>query len=335
MTAHDVPDFRHPDAPDAVAEEMQALRDRLDQVVPVKRTVDRNILIATWNIRAFGGVSQTWVSGDSVSPKRNWRGMHAIAEIISRFDVIAIQEIKPDLTGMRALMQMLGPNWSFLVTDVSKGSKGNAERMGYVFDQTRVQLSGLAGELVAPHDHVVLAELSPEHPFRQFARTPYAVSFRAGHDTFTLVTMHVIFGEADERTPELAAIANWLADWANDARRMHHNLLLLGDFNIDREGDANFEAFTSTGLTVPDALTGLPRTVFDSGKPNPEKFYDQIAWFETGSRRMLTMDYRTAGNLDFTDLLFQAEPKLPKKSMSYRVSDHLPLWAEFRASVEG
>ncbi len=272
-----IPDFRHPDAPTAVAKEMQDLRDRLDQIVPIKRTVDRNILIATWNIRAFGGVSETWVSSDKDSPKRNWCGMHAIAEIISRFDVIALQELKPDLTGMRALLNMLGPNWSFLVTDVTKGSKGNTERMGYIFDQTRVTLSGLAGELAAPFDHAILAELSPEQPFRQFARTPYAVSFRAGHDTFTLVTMHVIFGEADERTPELRAIANWLADWADDERRMHHNLLLLGDFNIDREDDANFKAFTSTGLTVPDALKGLPRTVFDSGRANPKKFYDQIA----------------------------------------------------------
>jgi hypothetical protein len=30
-----------------------------------------------------------------------------------------------------------------------------------------------------------------------------------------------------------------------------HNLLALGDFNIDRIGDPLFEAFTSTGLTPP------------------------------------------------------------------------------------
>ncbi|MEM8550647.1 MAG: endonuclease, partial [Verrucomicrobiota bacterium] len=175
---------------------MAELRAGLDRSVPAKRTIDRNILIATWNIRAFGGITDSWISQNNDSPKRNWRGMHAIAEIISRFDVVAIQEIKRELTALRSLVSMLGSNWSFLVTDVSQGIKGNSERMGFVFDQTRVSLSGLAGELAAPDDPEFLADLSPEHPFRQFARTPYAVSFNAGHDTFTLVTMHVIFGNA-------------------------------------------------------------------------------------------------------------------------------------------
>lgn len=158
------------------------------------------------------------------------------------------------------------------------------------------------------------------------------MSFAAGHDTFILVTAHILFGDADERTPELRAIARWMADWADEEQRLHHNLLLLGDFNIDRHGDANFEAFASTGLSVPEALLNLPRTVFDSGEPDPDKFYDQIAWFEQGRRHQLTLEFQSGGNVDFTDLLFQAEPALSKQSMSWRVSDHLPLWVEFRCS---
>ena len=314
------------DAPEAVRNEMSRLRDQLDRTIPPKREVDRNLLVGTWNIRAFGGLTEKWVSSESDSPKRNWRGLAAIAEIVSRFDVIAIQEIVGDLGALRALMKTLAPNWNFLMTDVSLGGKGNNERLGFLFDQRRVQLSGLAGELAVPDDPDVLAALSPDAPFRQFARTPYAVSFRAGRDTFILVTMHVIYGaSAEDRTPELKAIAQWMRDWADRTKRWHHNLIVLGDFNIDREGDANFDAFTSTGLMVRDELHAIPRTIFDSSGP---KFYDQIAWFEGE----LTMEVNQAGGIDFSDLLFQAEPELTRRSMSYRVSDHLPLWVEFRGS---
>lgn len=167
-----LPDIRDPAAPEAVRVEMAKLRAALDATIPIKRAVDRNLLIATWNIRAFGGLTPTWRSDDDDSPKRNWRGLHAIAEIVSRFDVVAIQEVRRDLTALRTLVATLGSNWSFLVTDITRGTKGNVERMGFVFDTARVQLSGLAGELAAPDDEEVLAELSPERPFRQFARTP-------------------------------------------------------------------------------------------------------------------------------------------------------------------
>ncbi|NIV96580.1 endonuclease, partial [candidate division KSB1 bacterium] len=52
------------------------------------------------------------------------------------------------------------------------------------------------------------------------------------------VTLHVIFGkEAEDRVPELKAIAEWLAEWAKDINAWGHNLIALGDFNIDRKGD--------------------------------------------------------------------------------------------------
>jgi hypothetical protein len=40
-----------------------------------------------------------------------------------------------------------------------------------------------------------------------------------------------------ERILELKGIARWMADWAKRSNRWHHNLLALGDFNIDRQGD--------------------------------------------------------------------------------------------------
>ncbi len=318
-------------APAAVQAEMATLRSRLDAEIPARR-IDRNLLIATWNLRAFGGLTEKWASGDKDSPKRNWRGLAAIAEIVSRFDVIAIQEIIGDLAALRTLMKTLGPDWDFLITDTNLGVKGNNERTGFLFDTRRVRLSGLAGELSAPDDPAVLAALSPDRPFRQFARTPYAVSFRAGRDTFILVTTHILYGAAaEDRTSELRAIGQWLADWAEQTSRFSQNLLLLGDFNIDRQGDANYAAFVAGGLDIPPELHAVPRSIFGP-RDGSGSFYDQIAWFAEGTTRKLALEYVTAGGFDFSDILFQSEPKLSRLSMSFRVSDHLPLWAEFRSA---
>ena len=121
-----------------------------------------------------------------------------------------------------------------------------------------------------------------------------------------------------------------MAEWAGRSNRWHHNLLTLGDFNIDRKDDALWQAFTSTGLTVPDDLQSVPRTIFaDPDNPTLDKYYDQIAWFQTGSgSRKLSMNYLQAGGFDFLPYVY-GDTNLTKSSISYRMSDHYPLWAEF------
>ena len=215
------------------------------------------------------------------------------------------------------------------MTDVTLGAAGHNERMAFLFDTDRVRASGLACELVVPPEW--LEEIGRDALRNQFARTPYAVSFRAGTTTFILVALHVDYGnESAERIPELRAIAKWMADWAARSNRWHHNLLTLGDFNIDREGDELWGAFTSTGLTVPEDLRRVPRSIFaDPEHPALDKFYDQIAWFETGGgSRRLSMDYVQGGHFDFLPYVY-TNTNLSRNSVSYRISDHYPLWVEF------
>jgi len=283
--------------PPNVQRDLDALRAALDTVIPAK-TPD-NLLLATWNIRSFASLTRKWTASAGDSPKRDLRALRAIIEILSRFDVVAIQELKGDLRALRDAMRFLGEGWSFLMTDVTLGEEGNDERLAYVFDATRVRPSGLAAELVVPPER--LDRLDPGALRQQFARTPYAVSFRRAGATFILVTLHIMFGEASaDRIPELQEIADIFRDWARRSNRWHHNLLCLGDFNIDRRGDALFDAFTSTGLAVPEVLLNLPRTIFDDpGDPNDDSFYDQIAWFASGSNALIDLHLRNGGSFDF------------------------------------
>jgi len=131
------------------------------------------------------------------------------------------------------------------------------ERMAFVFDIQRLKPSGLACELVVPQEW--LEEIGDGALQRQFARTPYAVSFKAEEATFILTTLHVTYGRSSaERIPELVGIARWMRNWADRESAWSHNLIALGDFNIDRQGDPLWAAFTSTGLTVPATLLSCP-----------------------------------------------------------------------------
>jgi endonuclease/exonuclease/phosphatase family metal-dependent hydrolase len=314
--------------PEEVLADLLRLRLALDDDVPAK-ALDHNLLIATWNLRAFGDLTEKWEIAEGDSPKRDLHSLQCIAEIVSRFDVVAIQEAKDNIKALRHMLKMLGPNWSLSLTDVTVGAPGNAERMAFLFDTRRVQLSGLACEIVVPQEQ--LRPIEPGALQRQFARTPYAVSFRSGEKTFILITLHVLYGEnEEERLPEIRAIAQWLAQWARDINSWDHNLIALGDFNIDRKGDALHDAFVSTGLDIPDDLQDAPRTIFsDPEKPELNKFYDQIAWFMgRNGLPALSLQYSKGGYFDFTKAALTTR-ELAKAELSWRISDHYPLWAEF------
>jgi exonuclease III len=322
-----VPDLITDPPPRDVVDEIAELSAALGRVVPAKRP-GGNLLIGTWNVRAFDRVSPRWRSVEGDSPIRDLSNVLAIAEVVRHFDVVAIQEVRRSAEAFLAMMQALGPGWAFLVTDVTVGREGNNERLAFVFDRGRVRPSGLACELVVAAETAGIPEVALQG---QFARTPYAVSFACGDGTFTLVTLHVTYGQAaQDRVPELLEIARWLADWATSGDDWGTNLIALGDFNIDRKDDPLYQAFTSTGLRPPDALNLVPRTVFDdpdpAAPPNHRHFYDQIAWFaDAHGVPALSLGFANAGMFDFAEGLIPAESPL---QLSWRISDHFPLWVE-------
>jgi len=96
------------------------------------------IRLATWNIREFDSNNY----GNRVP-----ESFHYIAEIISQFDLVALQEVRRDLNALIRLMKILGPDWSYIATDVTEGRKGNKERMAFVFNRRKVWFRKVAGEL--------------------------------------------------------------------------------------------------------------------------------------------------------------------------------------------
>ncbi|MBP6531820.1 MAG: endonuclease/exonuclease/phosphatase family protein [Bacteroidia bacterium] len=308
----------------ATLSNLDQLSKDLDLKIPAKK-LEKNLLIATWNIRAFGDITRKEKSTTNDSPKRDFHSILCIAEILKRFDVIALQEVKANIKGLRDTLKVLGNNYALILTDVNEGEAGNSERMAYIFDTRRVQLSGLACELVVPQEWINTA--SNEALTEQFVRSPYAVSFKAFSQTFILVTLHILYGKSSkDRIKELSGIAKWMANWASDINVYHQNLICLGDFNIDERGDLLNKTFIQSGLHIPAELQNenVTRSIFDE-----TKFYDQIAWFNNAQNiPNLSLKFKSGGNYNFLDTALKNRT-LTKQSLSFMMSDHFPLWAEF------
>ncbi|MBI9091964.1 MAG: endonuclease/exonuclease/phosphatase family protein [Desulfobacterium sp.] len=114
--------------------------DRPDNMEPPSDR-SRFLRIATWNIREFDSSSYGYRSQESKA---------YIAEILSHFDLIALQEIRRDLDALDDVKRLLGPNWDYIATDVTEGASGNKERMAFLFNRNKVWFRNVAGELTLP-----------------------------------------------------------------------------------------------------------------------------------------------------------------------------------------
>ena len=111
------------------------------------RTLKKTLLLATWNIRDFD--SNKFKQGPRVE-----ESYYYIAEVISNFDLVALQEINERLWPIKKVLGILGPNWDFITTDVNTASGGNQERLAFVFDKRKVFFRKIAGEIIIPKSNL-------------------------------------------------------------------------------------------------------------------------------------------------------------------------------------
>ncbi|MGD8717333.1 MAG: endonuclease/exonuclease/phosphatase family protein [Candidatus Zixiibacteriota bacterium] len=323
-----------------VTRKLIQLRKALRAEVP-RKTVDETLLLATWNIREFD------------SPGYGIRSQEAIfylAEIASAFDVIAIQEVREDLTALRRLKKILGPEWDFVVTDVNKQEGGNKERMAFLYDKRKVWFKNEAGEIVLPADTLITYTPKPGEgkkqgkvQKRQFVRSPFVVAFQAGWLRFKLCTVHIFWDDKsrrglEHRRQEIEKLATFLSERADDEIKKGidegYHYILLGDFNIHGLTHATMDALTSNGFEVPNGL-------LDSDKLKRDHFYDQIAFKPRKRKLELGDSHPNAGVFDFFDWVYRDDEedvyrplmgkyKLYKRWRTYQMSDHPPLWVELK-----
>lgn len=114
---------------------------RISEGLNIPSDTSKCIRIATWNIREFDSSSYGFRSQESKA---------YIAEILSYFDLIALQEVRRDLRALNDVKKLLGPSWDYIATDVTEGAAGNKERMVFLFNRDKVWFRNVAGELTLP-----------------------------------------------------------------------------------------------------------------------------------------------------------------------------------------
>ncbi len=290
------------------------LHTALVEALPDKE--DRNqLLIATWNIRQLD------------RHKRPLEALHYIAEIISFFDIVAIQEAMGDQSDYLKIKSLLGNGWHSLESDINEGRRGNQERLAFFYDARKVTPTALVGELNLPE-----SPIETGNPYR----SPYFAGFSLNGLQLALCNVHIRWGRNEgDRPIIMKAIAEALVRKVERGRDFPPNLILLGDVNAGSVGGEILSTLENAGLTLPPAVRDL------SVSPFQERPYAQIAL------KLTEGDFAAPVNggvfnffqhvfKDSEEEVYRAEIEKIRRSGEYKhnrtlmMSDHFPKWISLR-----
>jgi endonuclease/exonuclease/phosphatase family metal-dependent hydrolase len=253
------------------------------------RTGD-SIRIASFNIQVFG---QSKLKKQPV--------MNVLAQVVRRFDVVAIQEVRAKsdtiLPEFIALINADGARYDFVIGS-REGRTSSKEQYAILFDTTRIE--------VDPRSVYVVPD-----PEDLFQREPMVARFRVRGPapeeafTFSLVDIHT---EPDEARNEMDALAGAFVGVQNNGSG-EDDVILLGDLNSDEYHFGRLGQLPGIAHAITGVTTNTRRT----------HMYDNIVF-----DRRPTVEY--LGRWGVLDLM--NEYNLPL-NLALEVSDHFPVWAEF------
>ncbi len=324
------------------AERLLALRRKLQSEIGDRVGKD-SLLVASWNLRDF----DTNRLGHG---PRLREAFYYIAEIISVFDLVTLQEVSRSLDGLEALMAILGPEWDYFASPAVEIGNGREERIAFVFRQDKIRFRKIAGEIVLPGGQMTAMRGGGIDPRKagqlQFVRSPYVAAFEAGVVRLNLCVLHLCLspGERngiDRHAAELDSIARFFREKQD---REREDYILLGDFGIAAPPDLA-RALERGGFDIPESLT-RKRAHLDG-----DKFYDQIAFrvrkdrLEPGNAgtfrhfeavfRDNDEDFDAYQDLmpeDKANDLWNGGPRgyYAQQWRTWQISDHQPLWVELK-----
>lgn len=297
-------------------EGIRLLRKRIATAKIPSSSLDESLNICTWNIRHWG-------------QKRRMRfSLHCIAEIFNQFDLIAVTELRRNVSELKYVLSLLGPYWKAVFSDYTTDAGGNKERIAFVYDVRAVKFTGLAAETDGPRKKDrATGQYVPKF---NWWRKPYLASFRAGYFDFVLLAVHLQWGTEAGRKKELSELAKWVKEFQKDEYRIDRDVIALGDFNIPSYDSDLYEAVSQYGLSAPESILNLEH----GSNLMKNKRYDQILHHPilTGS-----VFSEHGGIIDFykgNHKSLKPYSHLSKKKFTYELSDHLPLWVQLNLNVE-
>ena len=226
--------------------------------------------------------------------------MDVLAGTVRRFDVVAIQEIRDLHTDVLprfvAAVNATGARYDYLLGP-ALGRSNSKERYAFVFNTARV----------VPDREWVYTVDDPEDLFH---REPLVARFRTRREqpfSFTLVNIHT---DPDEAVEEVDALTEVLLGIQQDGSQ-EDDVIVLGDLNADPRKFGRLAGVPRIRWVVDGVPTNTRRT-----KTYDNVLFDGLTTAEFTGR---------AGVFDFA-----REFQLDREA-ALAVSDHLPVWAEFRS----
>jgi len=314
------------------SEEWQRINERLDEApdrygFPERR--EGSALLGSFNIRKLGDPDNR-TDGD-------WK---FLARTCAQFDLLGVQEIMSDLSGLRRLRAELAKHvesgsegFAAVVSDETgafAGERGLRERLGFIYRWPVVERMEIASDvtydrtktfktLVDNAENLIEALQECDGDAREFhlsffvtfARQPHGVAFRIRDVEpyeFLAVNAHLIFGDRiGDRRREFTALMELLKSRLADDDSI--NLILTGDLNLD------FDDPVKDRARVDKDIKNLNAVLTDSGSHinfpflDNHKGHDEV--FRTNARLNQTYDHIG---------LFAHDPRLP----SYDLNEHMP-----------
>ena len=106
-----------------------------------------SVLIGSFNTRKLGSARS-----------RNSDTWEFLADVCRSFDLLAVQEIMDNLSGLRRLMSLLGPEFSMVVSDqtgVFPGEPGVGERLRFIYRWNTVERMEMASDVTYDRSKVI------------------------------------------------------------------------------------------------------------------------------------------------------------------------------------
>ena len=263
--------------------------------------VDRRseLKLAAWNIRIFSDGS------------RDDNKLHKIAQTLIDYDFIAISELRDEkvLKRVQRILSESGAEYGYLISD-PVGRSGSRYKERYAF----LYYKGLVS-IVKDGEHYPDAADGED----DFVRDPYWATFRAGTFDFSVIVVHVVWGDTvAERQAEVMELAQ-VYQFVQEANGDEEDVLLVGDFN--REPNDTMAYGNLMALPSMTYLFRLP----EKSHIRDTSLYDNI-FFQTDH----VTEYLGRSGIDKFD---ETDFGNDDTAANLAVSDHRPVWAVF--SIDG
>ena len=306
-----------------VVTEIKALRaHRTTRKVP-KKEAD-TLLVGSWNVANLGAQA------------RRRDDLLLIAEILTWFNVVALQECRDNFSDLADILHSMGNRYAYVMSDAS----GNNERMAFVYDRKKLKLLEEVGEISLPPAQARLVTIpGVKAKFEGFDRTPYLASFVLSERlSVLLINVHLFYGSTAKahihrRALETAAVARWAALRRKSRYSFAREVVALGDFNMPKPtkegGNIVYDALTSRGLVYPEDSAEIGSAIAS------DNHYDQVAIFPSTSKNcFVDMGIYDYDEVIFAELWDRGVNKKDRETfmgyLRYYMSDHRPMWFRMR-----